>query len=123
MAPLRVAKVEEEIRGFSQLQHGWNSDRAPQISESAIKFALAVVDVVNRRRAPLPSAAPTPLGGVALTWDLGEFEAQLLIDDESFDYSYARRAHPKVLDHGSLKDLQAVEARFIERYVVHPIKS
>lgn len=73
-----------------------------------------------RDSAPLPSAAPTPLGGVALSWELaagGGIEAQLLIDDESIEYSVARRAHPKVLDHGPLFDIGDIEKRFLGRFL------
>jgi hypothetical protein len=117
-----TSSVVDEIKAFRNLQPGWNSYRAPRISDNAIKAALEVVDIVSRRRAPLPSPAPTALGGVALVWEVGDFEAQLLIDEDSFDYSVARRAHPKVIDQGSLTEVRDVEKRFIERYVLqlHP---
>ena len=115
-SPMR--NIEEEIRAFRTLQPGWNSHRAPRISDLAIKSALDVVQVVTRRHAPKPSAAPTPLGGVALSWELGELEIQLLIDEESFDYSVARRSHPKVLDHGSLTSVSEVGKQFVERVLL-----
>ena len=113
-------QLVDEIRDFRKLKPGWDSYAAPDISDTAIKAALHVVEIVSRRRAPLPSAAPTPLGGVVLTWDLGEMEARLLIDDESFDFSVARRGHPKVIDQGSLTEMQDVERRFLERHIVAP---
>ena len=110
----------EEIRGFCTLGSGWNSYRAPQIPETAIKAALEILDTATRRGAALPSAAPTPLGGIALTWTLEDgVEAQLLIDDESVDYSVARRGSPKVIDQGSLHGVSDVEKRFINPYLIH----
>lgn len=113
-----VSSLIDEIRGLQQLPQGWNSHRAPRISEVAIKSAIEVVDVVARKHAALPTAAPTPLGGVALVWEIGDLEAQLLIDDGSFDYSVGRRAHPKVIDEGTLTDMRDLERRFIDRHLL-----
>jgi hypothetical protein len=110
--------VIEEINDFRKLREGWNSYRAPQISEAAIKAALELVDTVARRGVPFPSAAPTPFGGVALTWSLPTIEAQLLIDDDSFDYSVARNGSPKVIDQGSVASVPELEKRFIDRYLI-----
>lgn len=115
-----VASLVEEIKGLQNLEEGWNSHHAPRISASAIKHALEIVDMVTRKHMALPSAAPTPLGGVALSWEMGDLEAQLLIDDESFDYSVGRRAHPKVIDQGSTLKVRDLEARFIDKYLAHP---
>jgi hypothetical protein len=110
-------RVVDEIKAMGQLAAGWNTHQAPRISEQAIRSALEVVALMSRLRLALPSAAPTPLGGVALMWEFGDLEAQLLIDDESFDYSVARRAHPKVIDQGSVTQLHDVEERFIQRHL------
>jgi hypothetical protein len=110
--------LTEEIRGFGALNPGWNSYRAPKVTPTAIKNAVHVVELVARRHATLPSASPTPLGGVALSWDIRDTEVQLLIDDESFEYTVARRGHPKVIDQGSLTEMQDVEHRLLDRYVV-----
>lgn len=110
--------VVDEINSFRKLPEGWNSYRAPQISGTAIKAALELVDIVARRGAPAPSAAPTPLGGIALTWSLPTIEAQLLIDDESFDYSVTRLGSPKIVDQGSVTQVYELEKRFIVRYLV-----
>lgn len=112
------AGVIDEIKRFRALRPGWNSYRAPAISETAIKAALDIVEVAARRGAPTPSAAPTPLGGVALTWSLPNLEAQLLIDDESFDYSVARPGNPKVIDQGSVIESRDVERALIDRYLI-----
>lgn len=113
-----LRQLVNEIRNLRALKPGWNSYGAPDVSETAIKAAIQIVEAVARRRGTLPSAAPTPLGGVALTWDIEDLEVQLRIDDESFDYSVARRGHPKVIDHGSLIEMQDLERQFIDRYVV-----
>jgi hypothetical protein len=110
--------IVDEINSFRKLPEGWNSYRAPQISDTAIKAALELVDIVARRGAPAPSAAPTPLGGVALTWSLPTIEAQLLIDDESFDFSVTRHGSPKVVDQGSVAVMYELEKRFIDRYLI-----
>lgn len=115
--PDPMRQLTDEIRGFQKLAPGWNSHRAPHISELAIKSAVQVVEVIARRGVKLPTAAPTPQG-IALTWDFPDTEAQLLVDDESFDFSVARRGQPKVLDHGTLWEISEVETRFIDRYVV-----
>ena len=116
-----VRRLLDEIEAFRTLPAGWNSYRAPQISRIAIDTALALVEIVVRRHAQLPSAAPMPFGGVSLTWDRpGDLEVQLLIDDESVDYNVARRGHPKVLEQGSIKasEMEQVERKLIDRYVV-----
>jgi hypothetical protein len=109
----------DEIKGFAKLERGWNSHRAPRISERVIKTALEVLDVVARRHAPMPSAAPIPSGGIALTWEIParQLEAQLLIDEESIEYSVAHQGHPKVIDQGTLAEIYDVEKRFIARYL------
>lgn len=113
-----VRRLVGEIEGFRTLQPGWNSYRAPRISDVAINAALELVGIVARRHAPLPSAAPMPFGGVSRTWDRpGDLEVQFLIDDESVDYNVARRGHPKVLEQGSVK-LKQVEW-LIDRYVAN----
>jgi len=110
----------DEIKGFAALRPGWNSYAAPKISGTAIKAAVEIVEVASRLGATLPSAAPTPLGGVALTWTTEGIEAQLLIDDESFEYSVARHGSPKVTDQGSLHGVSDVEKYFIARHLIHP---
>lgn len=114
-----MANVIEDIKRFRDLKPGWNSYKAPGISEAAINAAIAVVEAASRRRAPAPVATPTPLGGIALTWELpNDVEAQLLVDEASFEYSIAGRYSPKVTDEGSLPDIAAVERGFIERYLL-----
>ncbi len=56
--------IAEVIRAFRDLQPGWNSYRAPRISDLAIKSALEVVHVLSRRQAPQPcgSSSPSPTG-------------------------------------------------------------
>ncbi len=110
--------VVDEINAFRNLPEGWNSYRAPRISEAAITAALTFVDIVARRGGPAPSAAPTPRGGVALTWSLPTIEAQLLIDDESLDYSVTRIGSPKVIDQGSSTTPSELEKRFVDRYLI-----
>ncbi len=110
--------VVDEIKALRTLAAGWNTHQAPRISDRAIQAALEVVALVTHRHLALPAASPTPLGGVALVWELGDLEAQLLIDDESFDYSVARRAHPKVIDQGSVSKIRDVEDRFITRHLL-----
>lgn len=107
----------DRIREFGKLRPGWNSFRAPEISSSAIKTALDVVYTATRRGAPMPSAAPTAQGGIALTWYLPDIEIQLLVDDESLDYSVARPGSPKVLDQGSFADVIGVERGLIDQYL------
>jgi hypothetical protein len=120
---VRRQQLVDEIRGFRALKSNWNSYGAEpnDISEATIKAALDIVDIVYRRHGPLPSAAPAAGGALALTWAIGDTEAQLLIDDESYDYSVARRGHPKVIDHGSVA-AGDVERRFLNRHVV-PVAS
>jgi hypothetical protein len=114
-----VRRLVDEIEAFRTLPAGWNSYRAPKISDTAIDTALAVVEILVRRRVQLPSAAPMPFGGVSLTWDRpGDLEVQLLIEDESLDYNVARRGHPKVLEQGSIK-MEQLERHLIDRYVVN----
>ncbi|MEX2147717.1 MAG: hypothetical protein WED01_11970 [Candidatus Rokuibacteriota bacterium] len=110
--------VIEEVRAFQTLPAGWNSHRAPRVTEGAVKAALEILYAADRRHAPVPSAAPTSLGGVALSWEIGEIEAQLLIDEESIEYSVARRGSPKVMDQGSFVHTDEVEKHFIERYLI-----
>lgn len=110
--------VADEIRGFLKLPPGWNSYRAPTPSEHAVKAAVDVVELVARRGGPMPSASPVPTGGVALVWEVGDLEAQLLVGDDSFEFSVARRGHPKVIDQGSLAEMAGVEKRFIDWYVI-----
>ena len=110
--------VMEEVRGFKALRPGWNSHRAPEIRDSAIKTALEVLQAAGRLGAPAPSAAPTSLGDVALTWMIGDVEAQLLVGDHTFYYSVARATSPKVLDQGSPNGIQELETRFIERHLI-----
>lgn len=94
------ADLVDRIREFGRLRVGWNSYRAPGISTTAIKIALEVVHAISARGAPMPSAAPTAQGGIALTWYLPSLELLLLVDDESVDYSVARPGSPKVIDQG-----------------------
>jgi hypothetical protein len=115
-----TAHLVDEIKRLQYLRQGWNSHRAPAISDAAIKAALEVVEVLARKHLPLPSAAPTPLGGVALVWELGDIEAQVLVDEQSYDYSVGRRAHPKVVDEGSSVGVGELERRFIDRYLHQP---
>ncbi len=110
--------VVDEIRAFAKLPSGWNSHRAPTPTQTAIKAAIGVVELVARRGGPMPSASPTPSGGVALVWELPALDAQLLVDEDSFDFSVARRGHPKVTDQGSVSEMYEVEKRFIDRYLI-----
>ena len=110
--------VKDEIRGFQKLRQGWNSYSAPGISTTAIKWALEVVDSAERRGAPAPLASPTPSGGVALAWTIRDLEIELLIDEESFDYSVARRGDPKLIEQSSLSKMRDVEHGLIDKYLV-----
>lgn len=110
--------VIHAIEEFGRLQAGWNSYRAPAISTTAINMAIDVVHATARRGAPMPSAAPTPQGGIALTWYLPRMEVQLLVDDESLDYSVAQPGTPKVIDHGGIATPRDVERQLIERYLL-----
>jgi len=106
-----------EIKALAQHQPGWNSYRAPAISPNAIKIALDVVDAVAHRGAPLPSAAPSPDGGVMLSWDLPTLEVQLLVDEDSLDFSVARPGNPKIIDQQSVYKVHELEYALIERYL------
>ncbi len=105
------------IKEFGGLAAGWNSYRAPGISETAIKAALEVVYAAVRYSAPLPSAAPTAQGGVALTWYLPSIELQVLVDDESMDYSVSRPGNPKVIDQGSAPSDSYLERKLAEQLI------
>src|SRR5262249_32629833 len=110
----------DEIRGFKNLNEGWNSHKAARISEMAIKSALEVVHALDRRHVPLPSAAPTPLGRVMLMWEIGDKELQLLIDAHEFDYSVGSTRDPNLIEEGSFSSIDAVERKFIDRFLVLP---
>jgi hypothetical protein len=109
--------LEVEIKALAELRPGWNSYRAPAISGDAIKRALDVVALVVLRGAPLPSAAPSADGGVMLSWDLPTLEAQLCIDDHTFDFSVAHPGNPKVIDQRSGHNVDELDKTLIQRYL------
>ena len=111
--------VIDRIQGFRTLDAGWNSYRAGRIEKDARARAIRFVGSLPNlgRRVPPPVVAPTSNGGVALHWDAGDREVDIIFLSRGGEYSVALRKSDEVLAEGPLDRVDLLKD-VIGRYVV-----
>lgn len=113
------AAVLAEIRGLADLEAGWNSYSACPIDDraraSAEGFVRSLTDL--GRPVPDPSVAPTPDGGVALSWHVGPREVQITFLPLGGEYVVAEANSPDIIREGRVERVNLLKD-IIGQYVV-----
>lgn len=78
-----LARLHEELHEIARLATGWHGPESSPPSSFAIRLSRQIAFDLKARSLPLPSAFPTPEGGVALEWTTSEVEASLIVDREA----------------------------------------
>ncbi len=112
-------EVIDRIEGLRTLEAGWNSYRAGRIEKDARARAIRFIGSLPNlgRPVPPPAVAPTPNGGVALHWDAGDREVDIIFLSRGGEYSVALRKSDEVLAEG-LVDRVDLLKDVVGRYVV-----
>lgn len=111
--------VVERIRALRGLEAGWNSYRAGRIEDVAMRRAIRFIgELPNLHRpVPPPSVAPTPNGGVALHWEAGDREVDVIFLARGGEYSVARRKSDEILAEGLVDQVDLLKD-VVGRHVV-----
>ncbi len=111
--------VIDRIHGLHTLKAGWNSYHAGLIEKDARARAIRFVGSLPNlgRPVPPPIVAPTPNGGVALHWDAGDREVDIIFLSRGGEYSVALRKSDEVLAEGPVDRVDLLKD-VVGRYVV-----
>lgn len=87
----------QELNALRELEPDWNGEDAPAIDTRAIDKAVSIVRHFESCRFTLePDVAPTPDGGVGLSWDLAQSFHWLILSTDGEDITYVSRINDHI---------------------------
>ena len=117
---IRLGDVIDEIHERESLEAGWDGEDAPAIDPRSIVLAGNLVSAVADRSEVKgygwrqPEVAPTPEGGVSLSWHLEEGLVWLIVRPASEDVTCVVRHDPDVSTRRVLSPAYATAAVLLE---------
>jgi len=75
-----LSTIRRRLQALSQLEEGWDGQKAKPVSHSNIDIALQVLLGVMQTGTPVPTLVPTVRGGLQIEWHLQDVDIELEIE-------------------------------------------
>ncbi len=103
-----MTPVLHRLHVLSQLEDGWDAQKALRVSHSNIDIALQVLLGVMQKGTPIPALVPTVRGGLQIEWHVQDVDIELEIaSPDRYLLSFEDRAAHREFERELTTDLGA----------------